>query len=235
MPERVFRCKQFSVIHRNSAMKVGTDAILLGAWASIPESGKILDIGSGTGIISLMMAQRSVCDITAIEIDADAYEESLVNFGNCLWTERISVYNCNILKFSSPKKFELIISNPPFFDNRCFDSGNKRNLARNNESLSLSSLIGIVAKLLTKTGCFCMIYPHDQLKQLLEFTTLNNLYINKLTYVIPRFGMPPVRVLVKCSFQEMFSEESEIIIEGCKRGVYTEEYIMLTKDFYLKF
>jgi len=216
-------------------MKVGTDAILLGAWANIPTSGKILDIGSGTGIISLMMAQRSVCDITAVEIDKDAYEESLVNFGNCPWNDRISVFNCNILKFSSTEKFDLIISNPPFFDNQQFDSGSKRNLARSNESLSLLSLLRIVAKLLTTTGCFCMIYPQYQLKQLLELLSLNSLYINKLTYVIPRFGMQPVRVLVKSSFQEMGLEESEITIEGGHRGDFTEEYKQLTKDFYLKF
>lgn len=235
----MFRFKEFSVLQDKSAMKVGTDAILLGSWAPfLPDSKRILDIGTGTGILSLMMAQRFPnAFIQAVEIEESAMEECYMNFQNSKWSNRLQVSHCPIQDFTFAHlnvKFDCIISNPPFFMETIRPESEERKLARNTQSLSYEELIDSVRKLLQVNGLFATIIPFQNEVEFLSICKAAGLYVLKKCWVKGTPESQFKRSLLCFSGQESTIHSDTVVVEQ-SRHQYTEEFIHLTKDFYLNF
>lgn len=232
-----FRFKQFTVNQDKCAMKIGTDGVLLGAWTSINNNPfSILDIGAGTGIISLQMAQRSDAEmIDAIEIDEDSYEQCVENFENSDWSDRLFCYHASLNEFAEEidDEYDLIISNPPFYSEDYKSQNNSRDLARFTDALPFEHLIDGVSKLLSEDGIFSVILPKKEQEHFKELAKAKNLFPQRICYVKGNPNSEVKRVLMEFSFQEQEPKIENLIIEK-SRHVYTEEYIELVKDFYLK-
>ena len=214
-------------------MKVGTDGVLLGAWTKVQE-GNVLDIGTGTGLIAIMLAQRSETSIIdAIEIESNAFKEAIENINLCMWSERISASNCSIQEYQSNKKYNTIISNPPFFVDSTNALNPERNIARHTKELPFSDLIDAVNQLLISDGIFSIILPITEAKKFVEHAKNHNLFLNRECIVKPNSTKPAKRVLLEFSFTKRHPLKEELTIETDTRHHYTKEYISLTQDFYL--
>ena len=229
-----FRFKQFAVEQDDVAMKVGTDGVLLGAWADCEGAKRILDIGTGTGVIALMMAQRNVeAKVQAVEIDETASKRARSNFDLSPWAERLEVECCAVQVFAPSEKFDLIISNPPYFVDSLLPPDAKRSTARHTHDLSFEELDKAVCRLLAEDGRFALILPTTEFDKYLAITQL---YLCRRCDVHPTVGSPTKRVMAEFAKQKVDTVALEnITIEQERRGDYTEEYRTLTKDFYLKF
>lgn len=237
MANNYFKFKQFTIIQNLAAMKVGTDGVLLGAWANCTESKKILDIGTGTGLIALMLAQRCNAIIDAIDIEENACSEAKSNVTASPWQNRINVFHTSVQDFAKQAdlKYDLIVSNPPFFDNSLKAGYNERSTARHTDSLSTSELFFSVKNLLNSNGKFAVVIPTDKMQQYYSNANNNKLQCNKLLCIKPTPTKQAKRLLLEFSFNQSELEENELIVEKYGRHKYSEEYKELTKDFYLKF
>ena len=235
-----FKFKEFTVQQDRAAMKIGTDAVLLGAWCSLdnyPDS--ILDIGSGTGVISLMLAQR--CDamtIDAVELDENAYEQSVSNFEDSDWGDRLYCYNASFQEFSDEisdeeETYDLIVSNPPFYTDDFKTRDASRNKARFTSSLSFEALIIGVSRILSEKGVFSVVIPFKEETNFIALAKENNLFLNRLCWVKGHETSEIKRTLMEFSFHEIELKQESLVIETARHN-YTEAYIELTKDFYLK-
>ena len=234
MPKPYFTFKQFTIYHDRCAMKVGTDGVLLGAWTNLKNANRILDVGTGTGLIALMLAQRTRdAKITAIDIDADAVGQAKENVLASLWKDRVEVALQDVCTYVPDGLFDIIVSNPPYFVNSLKCPDGQRTTARHTDSLDANRLIGKVTELLAPEGCFSLILPADQTNELLRIAEENGLYPSRITRVITRPSLPPKRVLVEFRKTTQICKETELVVE-LDRHVYSEDYIVLTKDFYLK-
>lgn len=234
MNRKPFRFKQFEIFQDKTAMKVGTDGVLLGAWSNLETGDNILDIGAGTGLISLMLAQRFPNSrVDAIEIDYDAFLQAKENFEHSIFSERLKIKNTSLQVYSSDKKYDLIVSNPPFFTVNNSVDFDARKQARQQETLTFAELIEKSAKLLHKEGVASFIIPYDQMDVFCEKTAQNDLKLSRIVLVKGSSSSPIKRVLLEFSFQERIVRKEELVIER-ERHQYTNEYISLTKDFYLK-
>ena len=234
MANPYFRFKQFTVYHDKCAMKVGTDGVLLGVWADVRNCKTILDVGSGSGLIALMAAQRSNATIDAVEIDKDAYLQSLENISKSGFGERIKIYLVPFSDYSAQteQKYDLIISNPPYFSRSLPPSDHKRKLARHDTELTLNELISGCSRLLKETGKAAFILPVSAEPDLIEFAEKYNLHILRKTKVKPTPTSNPKRILIELGKEKSEIEENELVIE-LERHVYSEKYKLLTRDFYL--
>ena len=182
MADQAFKFKQFTVDQDKCAMKIGTDSVMLGAWTSLKKNPKsILDIGSGTGILSLMMAQRSLTEqIDAIEIDASSYEQCVENFENSIWSDRLFCCHASIIEFTSEIEdtYDLILSNPPFYSEHYKSNNVQRDQARFQDSLPFEHLLFCSAKLLTENGSFSVIIPYKEENRLIKLASEVNLFPN---------------------------------------------------------
>ncbi len=232
-----FRFKQFIVMQDKAAMKVGTDAVLLGAWADFGYSKKILDIGSGTGILSLMAAQKSKAKIYAIEIEKNAYLQTKDNVFNSNWNNRVLVENISFQDFCSSCKpdFDHIICNPPFFENSLKSNSKARTIARHNDNLSYVDLIEGVAKIISPHGKLSVIIPFDLMDKFIKLAKERQLFCSRYTKVNPNPKATTKRIMLEFSKKQTKCKKNKITIETMTRHCYTNEYIELTKDFYLKF
>lgn len=237
MSNDYFRFKQFVIHQGNAAMKVGTDSVLLGAWTNIAGCKNILDVGTGTGLIMLMLAQRSNANILGIEIDNSAFLQAGENISLTKWENRCKVVHISLQEFckSSNYTFDLIVSNPPYFDNSLKSPSKERTLSRHTDSLSYDELFESSAELLSELGKLSIIVPSNKLAELIKIAGLNTLYVSRITKVIPVTGKSHKRVLLEFCKTEMTPSETQIVIENGKRHNYTEDYKLLTKDFYLNF
>lgn len=219
-------------------MKIGTDGILLGAWVGLNNPYSILDIGAGTGVIGLMLAQRSDAGlIDAIEIDDDAYEQCVDNFENSPWGDRLFCYHASLDEFAEEmqdeEKYDLIISNPPFYAEDYKTENESRNLARFLDSLPFEDLLEYATSLLSDEGQLAVIIPYTEEVNFLKIAKSYNLYPNRITRVRGTQNTPIKRILLQLSFSENKIIEDELVIE-ITRHQYTPEYTALVKDFYLK-
>jgi tRNA1Val (adenine37-N6)-methyltransferase len=231
---QVFHFKKFDIYQDNSAMKVGTDAVLLGAWINVKAAKNILDVGSGTGLIALMLAQRNTTAlIDAVEIDKDAAEQTRYNFEISPWKNRLFVTRSDFLQFQKDIKYDLIVSNPPYFDENFHSKNHQRDLARHSRNLNLNDFIKKSVSMLQPNGRIGLILPLKKEKELQEILFYNKLYINKITYVKGNLSAPVKRFLCEISF-EKHSFSTDILSIELSRHRYTPEYIALTKAFYLK-
>ena len=232
-----FQFKQFKIHQDQAAMKVGTDGVLLGAWTQISDTvNSILDIGSGTGLISLMMAQRSyVENIDAVELNEEAYIQTVENFEQSDWGDRLFCYHASFQEFANEvdEKYDLIISNPPFYTSTYKELSEDRAMARHSESLTYKELLKGASKLLSKQGSCAFIIPHDEEVNFINVAGKYNLYPNKITRVRGTESSLIKRSLLQFSFYEKSIEIDELVIE-IDRHIYTQEYIELVQDFYLK-
>ena len=232
--KQIFKFKQFEIAQELTAMKVGTDGVLLGAWANLTHAKHILDIGTGTGLIALMCAQRqNNAIIDAIEIDPDAAQQAAGNFNNSKWQRRLNLIHTDFNNFHAGKKYDVIISNPPYFDEQYENPDSQRNMARHTATLSLKTLIKKSKKLLKDDGNIQLILPADKLSQLHQIIEQEKLYLNKICYVKGHKNTKIKRILVKISGLYTKPEEQQLIIEKSRHN-YTDDYIYLTRDFYLK-
>ncbi len=230
----IFKFKQFEVLQEQSAMKVGTDGVLLGAWAPISQARNILDIGTGTGLIALMCAQRQPkVQITALEIEKKAAQEAQYNFEQSPWPNRLHLYHTDFVTFSHQEKFDVIISNPPFFDETIWSPKTPRNMARHTQNLNLAVLIKKSRRLLSTTGEINLILPARKKESLELILNENKLYIKQLCLIRGRSESKIKRILVNISQKKVKTLTTELIIEK-QRHIYTDAYIKLTRDFYLK-
>lgn len=235
MPNPYFRFKKFTIYHDRCAMKVGTDGVLLGAWVDV-SGDNILDIGTGTGLISLMMAQRNEkARIDAIDIDSDAVSQAKDNIGNSPFGNRINSWNASLQVFCSKaeKRYDVIVSNPPFFVQSLKSPNKERSLARHTDSLPVADLIGLSASLLSQAGRMSFIYPFDYKAELIKLAEQYKLSVSRITNVFPTSDSVPKRILVELSKEEATPIENDLIIEKA-RHVYSDGFTALLKDFYLK-
>jgi len=237
MPHKPFLFKKFRINQDRCAMKIGTDGVLLGAWASVNQNPfSILDIGAGTGVVSLMLAQRCYAElIDAIEIDDDAYEQCTENFENSHWNDRLFCYHASLEEFAEEidDKYDLIVSNPPFYSDDFKSDNKQRDLARFEDALPFTHLLESVSKLLSETGIFSVIIPFKEETSFINLASNLKLFPNKILRVKGNPTSEIKRSLIEFSFNESEIKTNELIIET-ERHQYTQEYINLTKDFYLK-
>ncbi|WP_228236871.1 tRNA1(Val) (adenine(37)-N6)-methyltransferase [Allomuricauda sp. M10] len=232
-----FQFKEFTVYQDQCAMKVGTDGVLLGAWTSLehqPET--ILDVGAGTGLIALQLAQRSVAEtIDAIELDEAAYEQCVTNFEGSPWADRLFCYHAGFDEFVDEieDEYDLIVSNPPFYAEEMSSGVVSRDYARQNSSLPFDELVEGVAKLLSEQGRFSVIVPFKEESNLLELANKNHLYPQRITRVKGNAQVEYKRSLMEFGFEKVEVRIDELIIET-ERHQYTDAYIKLTEAFYLK-
>ena len=232
----IFKFKKFSLQQVNAAMKIGTDGILLGAWMNLNNKTKLLDIGTGTGVIALMQAQKSSSiKIDAIEIDAKACIDAKANFINSPWKNRLTLYNCNLENYSTPIKYDVIVSNPPFFENSLKANSQERTLARHNSSLHYTDIFNFCVKNLNENGSLNLILPKEQQEKCILKAEKIGLALIRKCNVFPNATKQQHRTLFEFSFTKRKLKEETITIELDKRHHYTNEYKELTKDFYIIF
>ena len=233
-----FQFKQFSLEQDRCAMKIGTDGVLLGAWTPIENNPfSILDIGTGTGIIALMLAQRSAAEqIDALEIDEQAYEQATDNCENSPWNDRLFCFHAGLDEFvEEPEdEYDLIVSNPPFYSEDYKSENEQRDLARFQDAMPFEDLIEAVALLLSENGIFSVIIPFKEESTFLALAKEYELYPLKITRVKGTPTSEMKRSLLAFSRNETLNSPIDELIIETARHIYTPEYIELTKDFYLK-
>ena len=236
MANSFFKFKQFTRHQERSAMRVSTDGVLLGAWSRVEKSNRILDIGTGTGLIAIMAAQRSLARIDAVELDFGAASEAAFNISLSPWKDRITVYCMDFCRFydkTTKPVYHHILSNPPYFIDSLLPPDGKREQARHTGTLDYEVLFEGASYLLLPDGKLSLVSPADLQEHLIFIASLYGFYPVRFTYVSGISGKAPKRLLSEWSRARRPLEENAFSIE--KRGEgYTLEYIMLTRDFYLK-
>ena len=216
-------------------MKVGIDGVLLGAWANFDGASRIPDIGTGTGLLALMAAQRSGAMIDAVELEPEAASDALYNFRNSEWHSRISLTVCAFQQFETSQKYDHVISNPPFFENSPKSVNTKRAQARHSDSLSLEELLDKSVSLLASGGRISLVLPADKEERLRFLVRGKALFINRFSRVAPDEMKKPHRLLVELSGCPTPVDGGDIIIRHTGSSDYTSQYRELTKEFYLDF
>lgn len=225
-----FRLKQFDILQSSDVFRVGTDAVLLGVLSDVMGAKQILEVGTGTGIISLMLAQRNPdANILAIDINSEAVNISQTNFLNSPFSDRIKSQLQDFKQFETGEKFDLIISNPPYFE---INSSDKDILARQRLELDFSDLIQKASQLLSDEGLFSVVIPIDSEKQFTQICLNNNLFLKRKVIIKGIETAEPKRVVLEYSFQQSGTKEENFVIEKSPR-VYSDEYLELTKDFHI--
>lgn len=243
MPNHIFQFKQFTIDQSLCAMKVGTDGVTLGAVADVENSRRVLDIGCGTGLLCLMTAQRNgTAEIVGIDIDEDAVRGATQNCEASKWADRISIVGKSLQEFlkTAPSAFDKIITNPPYFEDSLKTPKASRTLARHTDSLPFSELASSASTLLSENGSLSIILPTDAHDKFEKIASEYGLFLRQKTLVYPKPGVEVKRVVgefvkiknEECGIKNV--EVAELTIETDVRHQYTDDYIRLTKEFYLK-
>ena len=234
--KNLFHFKQFTIRQDQCAMKVGTDGILLGAWAAINEHSLVLDIGAGTGLIAIMLAQRSsTAQIHAVEVDKKAFNEAEANMRNSPWKDRLKVIHDSIQDYAkiAPKKYDLIVSNPPFFSGGTFSANQDRNSVRHTVKLPHGDLLVAIRFLLAKEGKFSVVLPYLEGLRFQELARTYQLHCTKVAQVRPKMESGIERLLMQFERTHKSLEKEELVILKGGTNDWTDDYIKLTKEFYL--
>lgn len=243
MSSPFFRFKQFTVWHDRCAMKVGTDGVLLGAWCPLPSKKprrvRVLDIGVGSGLIALMLAQRlhqreDLFSVLGIDIDCDAVEQSHINFQQSPWKDSLTSQACRLQDMQAEHAFDLIVSNPPYFQDSLKNPNAQRATARHTDTLSYAELIAHSARLLQEDGILALVLPIEAEQEILTLAADHGLHPTHITYVHSKPSKPAKRLLISLSpisdSRRPMTETMYIESENTPRS---DEYKELTKDFYL--
>lgn len=235
MPNTYFKFKQFVVKQEKCAMKVGTDGVLLGAWAELPETGKVLDLGTGTGLIALMVAQRCRADVVAVDISVDACEQAAENVAESPWSNRIKVINQDIKTMDETfqNSFDCIVSNPPYFQENVKCPTPLRNTARHTDELNFKQLSSSASLLLKNGGTLSVVLPAGAASEFIAEASAQRLSLTRQTWIHTKPGAQPKRVLM--TFVKGRSVSSEIVHMTIHEAdhSFSEAYQSLTADFYL--
>jgi len=237
MPNPWFQFKQFTVWHDKCAMKVGTDGVLLGAWADVEQAQTILDVGTGSGLIALMAAQRNpIAKITAIDIEESAIIQARENFDRSPWGNRLTAKPISLEDFaaSTDATFDVIISNPPYFQQSLHSPNAKRTLARHATHLTPESLLSHCARLLSPDGSIHLILPISEGNNLLGKTDSYRLFCTRKTVVLPTPASAPKRLLITLKSCYEPTKNETLTIETGVRHQYSEDFVRLLQSFYLK-
>lgn len=232
-----FTFKQFHIDHSRCAMKVGTDGVLIGAWCRLPSSGRILDIGTGTGLIAVMVAQRaSGCMVTGIDIDAECVAQARDNAASSPWGGRIGIEQCALQEFFPTHRFDAIVSNPPYFEESLLPHDARRTAARHTRSLTYAELVDGVVRLLDAEGRFSLILPAAESERFLS-AAHGVLFLTRRCDVRTTLGSGVRRVMMEfaVSVPKLLPHIESLSIEDGGPMRYSGEYRALTRDFYLKF
>lgn len=232
----MFRFKHFTIHDESTAMKVGTDGVLLGAWADVEGDSSILDVGTGSGIIALMAAQRNAsARIMALDIDADAVKQAKMNVSATAWQERIACQCGDIELFTSDEKFDHIISNPPYFVENTHSPNRQRDVARSAESLPFEVLVASAERLLREGGKLSVVLPVES-ASMFRYAVFERLWLSRLCSVVTVEGDAPKRVLMEFvhTVMPLMPRCEEMVLQH-RDGTYSLKYRALTKDFYLNF
>lgn len=234
MSEPKFRFRQFEVWHDRCAMKVGTDGVLLGAWAGVEERSRILDIGTGTGLIALMAAQRApAATVWGIEIDEAAAAQAEENARRSPFADRVRMLRGDVRTFDFRQSFDCILCNPPFFTEDTLPPDAQRTLARNSVSLRFGELISAVVRLLAPDGEFHVILPTSAVNDFITQSFMSDLYVQRKCAVRTVLRKEPKRQMLSFSRDRNGYTETEELILQAPDGSRTPAYASLTKDFYL--
>ena len=232
---RPFFFKQFGLFHHRSTMKIGTDAILLARWVEVSKNDEVLDIGTGCGLIPLMLAQKGIKSADAVEIDYDSYEEAMQNFNNSAWKSRVFAINDDVKHYAaiSDKKYDLIVSNPPFFFGDNIPEKEKKGLARHTNTLSYNDLLNSVKKLLKPEGRFALVLPARESKTFLKDAENQGFYLQKEMKIVPIEGREPNRINMQLVVNQVDGIDSKTFILRHQDHSFTKEYKDFLKDYYL--
>ncbi len=232
----LFYFKQFSLSDDDCAMKIGTDAVLLGAWTQTGGEKKILDVGTGCGILALMLAQKSEALIDAVEINTEAAKRAEANYISSPWHHRLNIYNMPFNEYikQSIARYDMVICNPPYFSQSLLSPSDARNLARHHVQLSPENLLEGVAELLNEGGAFNLILPYSHKESFLQISKKFHFSLNRITRIIPVSGKAPNRALISLVKNNTRNKciENELIIRVTSSN-YSTEYLQLTQDFLL--
>lgn len=237
MSNSYFKFKQFTIEQQGVAMKVGTDGVLLGAWADVGVAQRALDIGTGTGVIALMLAQRSAqLMVDAVEIDGESAQQAQRNFDKSGWASRLALHNVAFQDFASAKGacYDLIVSNPPYFCQSLKSPNEGRTLARHAYSLPFEELLTGVGALLLPGGAFCGIFPYTEGNVFIAKASSYGLFCTKKLNICSKPHHSVIRMLVQMEFARKPIDDRTLIIHTLD-GDYTDDYKKLTADFYLSF
>ncbi|MEP3481148.1 MAG: methyltransferase [Fuerstiella sp.] len=230
-----FRFKQFSVADDRCGQKVGTDSILLGSWATATNVHRVLDIGTGSGLLALMQAQRfSNAKITAIEIDSSAFEQAQQNFSSSPWANRLTATHADARQFTSVKSFDLIVCNPPYFEASFRSDHGSRTIARHEDRLTFADLTKVAATLLNQQGRFCAVLPFDRAFEFTDIATQHQLHLVRRCDVRPTPSSEPKRSLLAYGLQKTEVVDSKDLVLEESRHQYAAGYVKLAKEFLLK-
>jgi tRNA1Val (adenine37-N6)-methyltransferase len=234
MPNSYFRFKQFTVQQDKSAMKVCTDSCILGAWSARHLRGakRILDVGSGTGLLSLMLAQKSGSRIDSIELDPESTAQALENIVASPWSARIRLLQGNVLHYPLPSDYDFIISNPPFFESDLRSPVEKKNKAKHNETLTLDELIVVFRNHLKIAGTFSILLPWHRTDYFENLATANGFFLWEKLTVRQSPVHQPFRSICLFGFQNPETKDSKDLIIKNENGKYTSEFVDLMSDYY---
>ena len=253
----MFRCKQFTVTQDRCAMKVNTDSLILGSWVNVGAAAHILDVGTGSGILALMMAQKALSSskIDAIEIDDNAAAQAAFNFDNAKWSRQLSVYHCDICKFEPPCLYDLVVSNPPYFDealkitNAYKAQSKARHVARQTSVLRPDTLFSVSNAVLNEGGSMYCLYPSTSDADIVQVAETYGLQLQRILYIKHSKTKSPYlcafHFIKSCLASSLHGckntqEQNTMVSENIltirnEKGDYTDEYKALCKPFYLKF
>ncbi|MDR1763640.1 MAG: methyltransferase [Dysgonamonadaceae bacterium] len=233
MSQAYFQFKQFTVRHDLCAMKVGTDGAVLGAWADCSRAQSALDVGAGSGLIALMLAQRSNAAVDAVDIDENACRQSKINFENSPFGGRMRIFNADYRNFQPGRKYDLIVSNPPYFSRSLKPPLAERSFARHDEALPTEILISKSASLMNENSRLSLIIPTDKMENTAQTAEKYGLHLRRKTEVYSLPTKPPKRVLLEFTNCKADLEEDKLTIETSPK-IYSSEFVRLLKEFYLK-
>ena len=235
--KQIFRFKQFDIAQENCAMKIGTDGVLLGAWIGVGEATKqILDIGTGTGVIAIMLAQRALsAKIIGVEIDTLACAQARANMEASPWKNRLVTIESSIQDYANDVEdcYDLIVSNPPFFTGGTLSTNQSKRQVRHTIKLPTADLLNVVGKLLSPKGQFCVILPPIEGEKFITQAAQYNLHCSKITEVHAKVEKKLERVLLQFERVVKLTTKDRLVIQKGGRHQYTKDYIELTKAFYL--
>jgi tRNA1Val (adenine37-N6)-methyltransferase len=229
-----FHFRQFTVEDNQSTLRIGTDAMLLGSWANPGTSAKILDVGTGCGVLALMMAQKSDAVIQAIDIDPPSVSEAASNFSNSPWAPRMTAILDSVQTFASKAHadFDFIITNPPYFSNSLRSPSARITAARHDDALSLNELCHVVTLLLAAEGSFAMILPTGSALTAEQTFAEQGLFLSRRMVVYPKPGGPAKRTLMEFTKMKTANSENRVLTIRNAEGIFTPEYLNLTKHFH---
>jgi len=233
--KQLFQFKKFSICQDDVAMKVGTDGVLLGAWASHTNPNNILDIGTGTGLIALMLAQRYPnASIQAIEIEKKAFEKALLNINESNWKSRIKAFHTPLQSFNPQTNYDLIACNPPYFNEKVMANSHQRQWARQDIKMKMDDLFAFAKKHLNEEGILSLIYPKNKESNLMEISKIYDLFPQKILNIRGNDKAKTKRILLSFGRKKAAINTIEELIIEKRRHCYTTAYKALVKDFYLK-